>query len=195
MKRIAIAFAIVGGVTCLYVVWRELASSNPRLMELGNLVVPTLTLIVLVWYAYDTNAIARATNERWSREGVLATSYSISMPGASVGDAGRTEFQLSNSSSLVVRAVVNLNLKVYGQPVSAGALYDGSETWLIYPNQVSQGVFEVDRLLRQQGKNVETMRAEVTEENRKRQLVMRLELTFTDEFGVSRVLPPRPHYF
>ena len=50
-------------------------------------------------------------------------------------------------------------------------------------------------LLKQQGKNVAAMRAEVSEENRKRQLTMVLELTFWDEFGVTRTLPPRGHYF
>jgi len=39
------------------------------------------------------------------------------------------------------------------------------------------------------------MRSEVSEQNRKRQLTMVLNLTFWDEFGVTRNLPPRPYYF
>ena len=195
MRTIAIAFAILGAAICAFVAWRELASVQPRLIELGNLVVLTMTLVVLVWYAYDTNAIARGTRDRWAREGILGTTYNLTMPGASVGDAGRTTFQLHNGSPLVVRARVNFNFRVYGQPVTAGALYDGRENWLVFPYQQSQGWFEVESLLSQQGRNVAGMQVEVSEENRKRQLTMVLELTFSDEFGVNRTLPPRPHYF
>lgn len=195
MKSVAITFAILGAAICAYVALRELASPQPRLIELGNFVVLTITLVVLVWYAYDTNSIARVTRDRWTREGILATTYELAMPGASVGDSARTTFKLHNSSPLVVRAKVNFNLEVYGQPVTAGALYDGRENWLLFPHQQSQGWFEVESLLKQQGKNVAAMQAEVSEENRKRQLSMVLELTFWDEFGVTRTLPPRPHYF
>jgi len=74
-------------------------------------------------------------------------------------------------------------------------LYSGEENWLLYPHQGSQGWFEVESLLQQQGKNVKAMQTEIREENRKRQLTMILELTFWDEFGATRTLPPRPHYF
>jgi hypothetical protein len=195
MKPISIIFALLGAAICAFVAWRELASAQPRLIELGNLLVLTMTLVVLVWYAYDTNSIARVTRDRWMREGILATTYGLGMPGASVGDSGHTTFQLHNGSPLVVRAKVNFNFKVYGQPVTAGALYDGRENWLLFPHQQSQGWFEVETLLRQQGKNVPAMLAEVREENRKRQLTMVLELSFWDEFGATRALPPRPHYF
>lgn len=195
MKQIAIVFALLGAAICGFVAWRELVSPAPRLIELASLVILTMTLIVLVWYAYDTNLISRITSERWTKEGILATTYSISLPGASVGDSGRTVFQLTNGSTLVVRANVRFNLKVYGQPVSAGSLYDGSENWLLYPHQQSQGVFEIDRLLQQQGKTVSTMRAELTDACRMNQLTMVLELTYTDEFSATRTLPPRQHYF
>jgi uncharacterized membrane protein YeaQ/YmgE (transglycosylase-associated protein family) len=195
MKIISIAFAILGAAICAFVVRHELASTQPRLIELGNLLVLTMTLVVLVWYAYDTNSIARVTRDRWTREGILATTYSLGMLGASVGDSGHTTFQLHNGSPLVVRAKVNFNFKVYGHPVVAGALYEGKENWLLFPHQQSQGWFEVESLLKQQGKNVAAMQAEVSEENRKRQLTMVLELTFWDELGATRALPPRPHYF
>jgi len=95
-----------------------------------------MTLIVLVWYAYDTNTIARVTSDRWTREGVLATTYGLAMPGTSVGDVGHTGFQLHNGSPLVVRAKVNFNFKVYGQPVKThpprvGAIERGRDA-LVY---------------------------------------------------------------
>lgn len=195
MRRIAIVFGVIGFAVCAFAAWRELTSSQPRLMELANLVVLTLTLSVLVWYAYDTNSIARITRERWEREGVLATTYGLGMPNPTAGDSGHTTFQLTNASHLVVRAMVNFNFKVYGNAVTAGALYDGKEHWVIYPQQMSQGWFKVESLLKQQGRTVAAMQAEVSEENRKRQLTALLELRFWDELGATRTLPPRPHYF
>ena len=88
-----------------------------------------LTLIVLVWYAYDTNSIARVTRERWMREGVLGTTYSMELVGQK-GEPGRTLFRIHNPSTLVVRARVACNFRIYGEPVGADPLYDGKETWL-----------------------------------------------------------------
>src|SRR5215813_11023232 len=68
MKQIAIGFAVLGVAICAVVAWHELASTQPRILELGQLLVVTLTLVVLVWYAYDTNSIARITQDRWIRE-------------------------------------------------------------------------------------------------------------------------------
>jgi hypothetical protein len=195
MKGIAIAFGLIAAVICAFVTWRELSSALPRLLELGSLLVLAMTLVVLVVYAYDTNSIARITRDRWLREGILATTYNLDMRGSIAGDAGRTLVQLNNASPLVVRANVNFNFKVYGQPVTWGPLYDGRDSWVLFPQQLSQGWFEVEGLLKQQWKTVGQMQHELSEENRKRQLTMVLDLTFSDEFGVKRKLPPRPHYF
>lgn len=138
MKRPAISFAVFAALICAPGVWSELRAPSPRPVELSSLVILTVTLIVLVWYAYDTNQIARATSDRWLREGVLSTAYNLAMPGASVGDVGRILVQIANGSPLVVKARINFNFRVYGQPVSAGSLCDGQEPWLLYPNQMSQ---------------------------------------------------------
>lgn len=81
MKAIAIIFAVAGSAICVWVASRELASPDPDIVQLGSLAVITLTLVVLVWYAYDTNTIARVTRDRWVREGTLATAYDLTMPG------------------------------------------------------------------------------------------------------------------
>jgi hypothetical protein len=149
---------------------------------------------VLVWYAYDTNVIARVTKERWMREGVLSTAYSLQLVGEK-GSAGRTLVQLNNPSTLIIRAKVAFNFQVYGGQVTAGSLYDGNEVWLLFPQQMSQGWFEIETLLQMKGKTVATVISECTPANRKEQLSMRLELEFWDELGVRRKLPPRQHYF
>jgi len=176
------------------VIWRASAAPDTTALELGNFIVLALTLVVLVWYAYDTNSIARITRDRWVREGVLTTTYSMELVGDK-GQAGRTLIRIHNPSTLVVRANVNFNFRVYGEPVESKTLYDGKELWLIFPQQVSQGWFEIESLLQRKGKNVAAMIAECSPANREQQLTARLELEFSDELGGKRKLPPRPHYF
>jgi len=194
MKKIAIAFAVTVLLVAGFVTWKAWCTKDTDIVAIGNFLVLTLTLIVLVWYAYDTNAIAKVTQERWLREGVLSTTYSLQLHGEK-GQAGRTLVQLHNPSTLLVRAKINFNFRVYGEPVSAGALYDGGDVWLLFPQQMSQGWFEIESLLQKKGKSVTTMIAECTSANHEDQLTMMLELEFWDELGARRKLPARRHYF
>jgi len=194
MKKIAIAFAVIVLLIATFVTWKAWCSQDINILAIGNFIVLCLTLIVLVWYAYDTNAIARVTKERWMREGVLSTTYSLPLVGEK-GQAGRTLVQLNNPSTLIVRAKVAFNFRIYGEPVTAGPLYDGNDVWLLFPQQISQGWFEIESLLQKKGNTVAALIAECTPANRKEQLTMRLELEFWDELGARRKLPPRRHYF
>jgi hypothetical protein len=192
MKQVAIAFALCVFAVTAVVIWREWPTKDA--LALGNFVMLALTLIVLVWYAYDTNSIARVTRERWTRESVPSTTYSMQLVGDK-GEVGRTLFRIHNLSTVEVRATVACNFQVYGELVSAGPAYDGADTWLVFPQQTVQGWFEIESLLQKKGRSVVAMMAESTPVNRKSQLTMLLELTFWDEFGVRRRLPMRPHYF
>lgn len=194
MKKIVIAFAVAVLLIAGFVTWKAWCSKDAEILTIGNFLVLTLTLIVLVWYAYDTNVIARVTQQRWQREGVLSTTYSLQLLGEK-GQAGRTLVQLHNPSTLLIRARINFNFRVYGEPVSAGPLYDGKEVWLLFPQQMSQGWFEVESLLQKKGKSVAKMIAECTPANREDQLTMMLELEFWDELEARRKLPARRHYF
>jgi hypothetical protein len=194
VKILAIGFAACTLAIVAIVTWSAWGSKDASPLALGTFVVLALTLIVLVWYAYDTNSIARVTRERWSREGVLSTTYGMQLTGEK-GQAGRTLFQLHNPSSLIVRARVACNFRVYGESIKAGPVYDGEDVWLLFPQQVSQGWFEIDTLLQAKGKTVTAMLAERTPGNSKTQLTMVLDLEFWDELGARRKLPPRPHYF
>src|SRR5262245_51201063 len=79
--------------------------------------------------------VERVTRERWMREGVLSTTYSMDLIGDK-GQAGRTLFRLHNPSTLVVRAKVKCNFRIYDQPTTAGGAYDGTDTWLVFPQQI-----------------------------------------------------------
>ena len=195
MKNVAVAFGVLGAVICAFVIWHELKTPDPQIADLGTLVVLTLTLIVLVWYAYDTNSIAQITHQRWAREAVLATNFELLNPDPSAGDSGRSIVRFHNRSSLVVHAIANFNFKVYGKPVTAGDLYDGNADWLIFPYQQLERSFEIESLLKQQASTMALIRSEASEENRTLQLTMALNLRFWDELGAERTLPPRRAYF
>jgi hypothetical protein len=194
IKILASGFAGTVAIVVAIVVWQAGRSPDANVLSIGSFVILGLTLIVLVCYAYDTNSMARVTLERWMRDGVLSTTYSMELVGQK-GQAGRTLFRIHNPSTLVVRARVGCNFRVYGDPVGADPLYDGKETWLVFPQQTSQGWFEIDSLLQKKGKSVAAMIGESTVVNRREQLTMVLELEFWDELGAKRKLPGRPHYF
>lgn len=194
MKKVAVGFAVCVFAIATVVTWSAWSSKDANALNIGNFVLLALTLIVLVWYAYDTNSIARVTRERWMREGVLSTTYGMELIGDK-GQPGRTLFRIHNPSTLIVRARVTCNFRLYGDPIKADPIYDGKDTWLVFPQQVSQGWFEVDSLLQKKGKGVAAMIAECTPANRKDQFTMVLELEFWDELGARRKLPARSHYF
>jgi hypothetical protein len=195
MKTVAIGFAVIVVVITTVVSVHALRSENPNFLNIGGFVVLALTLVVLIWYAYDTNSIARVTRERWLREGVLGTTYEMTLASKKKDQEGRTLFRIRNPSTLIVRAKVACNFRVYGDPVTYGPAYDGRDVWLLFPQQVSQGWFAIEAVVQQKGKNVAAMIAESTPENRTTQLSMLLELEFWDELGARRKLPSRPHYF
>lgn len=194
MKAVSIGFVALVLVLAAVVSWKSWGAPETTALELGSFIVLAFTLIVLTWYAYDTNSIARITRDRWMREGVLATTYSIELVGEK-GQAGRTLVRIHNPSTPVVRAKVNFNFRVYGESVELKPLYDGNETWLIFPQQLSQGWFEVEDIVQRKGKTVTAMIAERTPVNREDRLSAILELEFSDELGAKRKLPARPHYF
>jgi hypothetical protein len=192
--KIPLVFALAVSGVLVYVVWHSLCAGQRDLLDIGTFIVLALTLITLVKYAYDTNSIARVTRYRWKRESVLNATYEMEVIGAQ-GGPGRTLFRIHNPSKLVVRAKVRCNFRLYGDRVDDNPAFDGSETWYVFPQQTSQGWFEIDPLLQKKGKTVAQMIAEMTAGNRATQLTMDLQIEFRDELGQSRILPSRSHHF
>jgi hypothetical protein len=194
MKNIAIGFAVIVVAFSVYVVWNSFPSTKHDLLEIANFLILAFTLIVLVVYAYDTNSIARVTRDRWKREGVLTTTYEMLLTG-NKGEPGRTLFRIHNPSTLLVKARVVCKFRLYGQSIESAPAYSGKEIWGLFPQQISQGWFEIDTLLQQKGKTVAAMISEHTQANATTQFTMDLELHFRDELGEERSLPSRGHYF
>lgn len=196
MKWVAVTFSVCVTLVIAYVLWISWPWTSNNHIGLATFVVTSLSLIVLTWYAYDNNSIARITQERWKREGLLGTSYSMELVGTKDKPGeGRTLFRLRNASPLVVRAKVNCNFRIYGEPVEAGPPYTGKDLWVLFPQQLSQGWFSIEDLLKLKGKSIAGMITESNPQNREKQFTMLLELQFSDEFGQERVLPGRSQYF
>jgi hypothetical protein len=178
----------------IVVVSHSMLSGKHDLIEISTFVILALTLVALVIYAWDTNSIARVAREQWERATVLNTAYEMNIADKK-GDPGVTTFRIHNPSTLVVRAKVRCHFQVYGDRVDYHPAYNGGETWYLFPQQISQGWFAIERLLQKKGKTIAQIMAERTEGNKEEQLTMDLELEFRDERGIRRVLPSRHHYF
>jgi len=81
IKILASGFAGTVAIVVATVVWQAGRSPDANVLSIGSFVILGLTLIVLVCYAYDTNSMARVTRERWMRDGVLSTTYSMELVG------------------------------------------------------------------------------------------------------------------
>jgi hypothetical protein len=168
---------------------------DESILSIATFVVLTLTLIALIIYAYDTNLIASMARARWEREHILESYYSMTIVPRKDNDRGRTIFLVGNPSTLMFRAKVWCNLQLYGQPVEINDDYNGQNTWYIFPQQISQGWFEIADILAKKGKTIEEIINETTEANYGKQLTMDLEIEFRNELEIRRRLPLRRNYF
>ena len=168
---------------------------DENILSIATFVILTLTLIALIIYAYDTNLIASMARARWERENILQSYYSMAIVPKDDNDRGRTLFLIGNPSTLMLRAKVWCHLQLYGQSVEIGDDYNGQNTWYIFPQQISQGWFEISDILAKKGKTIEAMIDEVTDANDSKQLTMDLEIEFRNELEIQRRLPLRRHYF
>lgn len=162
----------------------------------ASFLILTFTLIALVFYAYHTFSIASVNKAKWERESIARATYSMEMATQRDRFRDRTLFRLTNLSDVVVRAKVQCNFRIYGdRVVSAHDEFEGKSIWIIFPQQMSQGWFELSPLLTKKGKMVDQMIEETSVDNEKEQLTMDLEIEFRDELGNIRTLPSRKHYF
>ena len=95
----------------------------------------------------------------------------------------------------MVRAKVWADFKVYEHSVDPGDPYNGTNTWILFPQQMNQGWCTIEDLLAKQGKTILQMTNEYSDQNRLVQLTCDLRIEFRDEHNNSRKLPSRRHYF
>jgi len=158
----------------------------------ATLVAITLTLITLIFYTASTHSIAFLDKSRWELENICKAFYYMK-PNEDNEDS--ILFGIRNESILVMRAKVNCNFNIYGEEVEYSNDYNGRNTWYIFPHQISQGHFEISKLLSKKRKTVPNMIEERDDTNREKQLTMELEIKFRDEYKRERKLPSRIHFF
>ena len=188
---VTVGVIIIG--SCAIVAF-SIAAPGVKLLDIGTFAVITMTLIALVFYANDTNRLAKITQSKWERETLLGATYEM-FGQNNRGGPGIVSFRLNNPSTLIIRAKVWAEFRVYGITVDPGAPYNGTDTWILFPNQISQGWYSIANLLTQQGKSVAQMQTECSAQNSTTQLTLDLTIEFRDERGNTRKLPTRRHYF
>ncbi len=124
-------------------------------IKTANFAILTLTLIALVFYAYQTFLIASVNKAKWERESILRATYSMEMAAQRDRFRDRTLFKLSNFSDVVVRAKVKCNFRIYGDQVESDHdEFEGNSIWTIFPYQINQGWFELTPLLAKKGRGL-----------------------------------------
>ena len=184
----------VVGVSTLAVTVYTLWTGTSQLLGVANLIILAITVIALLVYAYDTHTIATVSKKQWERSSILGATYEMQPIQTDSGDV-RTMFRLHNPSTLLVKAKVRCNFWIYGEPVDSNPDFNGENTWYAFPQQISQGWFDIGPLLAKKGKTIQTIIGEKKPENRAHQLTMDLEIYFRDEEGNNRSLPLRQHFF
>lgn len=164
-----------------------------NVIGIGTFIVLSLTLIALVVYAYDTHIIANYSKLTWERASILNTTYLMEY----IKDSkkGRTVFKIINPSSLMIKARITCEFEVYGKNVEYSDDFNGKNIWYVFPQQTSQGWFEIETLLKKQKKSINEMRDEYSDKKRDKQMTMELNIEFRDEENRTRKLPSRKHYF
>jgi hypothetical protein len=82
-----------------------------RLIDLGTFAVLATTLVALVFYASDTNRLARITQSKWERDTILDATYEM-VGSNDKATPGRILFRLHNPSRLIIRAKVWAEFRV-----------------------------------------------------------------------------------
>ena len=194
MKKILLLNLLLILIAGVVLYW-SFSNSQINIIEKGTFMVLTITLVALICYAYDTNRMTNIAQLKWEQENILKATYY--MEGTNdKGGAGRILFGINNSqSTLMLRAKIKCNFKVYNVPVEYSDDFNGVDTWYVFPQQISQGWYEIEPMLKKNGKTIEDMCQEYSENNRKQQLTMDLEIVFRDELKKERILALRRHYF
>lgn len=195
-NKLPIIASIVIGiivVVCLVLAFKSDLSAD--YVQVGTLVLLAGTLVGLVIYANDTNRMTKIQEDRWEAETIPVLYYGIKLINSQ--DRSRWFFSLTNPSpKYFIEAWVNLNLKVYGEAVEYGDDYNGTNKWILFPNQISNGWFSIDGILGKKGKSFSQMKEKRTNDNVREQLTMDLECKLRcKETGKSRDVPRRRHYF
>jgi len=174
---------------------------DDQILTVGQLIILAYTLISIIKYTSDTHKytsdthrIANVTEQKWESELMPKLMYEIWI-NKPENQSDTVNFQLINPTDYLIDVVVNCNFKINGESVIYAGAYDGTETWTLFPHQISRGYFSIDLLLNQKNMTRSKMIEERNDSNESEQLTMDLEFSFKNEMGRERTYPKRRHHF
>ena len=189
---VLIGFIALVTIICL---WFNDPNKGDSPLLVGQLIVLSITVMVLIKYAYDTYVIARSTVERGEQDLKPLVGWEI-VPGDPEKRNTTIPFRLINTTAYFIDALVFANFKVYGEKVNHGPDFDGSNVWEVFPKNLSQQFIYIDTLLSSKGKNIDNMIAEQNDGNKYEQLTLELRLELTNvDTGRERITPIRKYWF
>jgi hypothetical protein len=184
---------VILAVACSCVVFAFVYKGDKPILEAGQLIVLSLTVVFIILYVRDTNRIANAEEEKWETELEPRVSYHLSSFEED-GDVHVT-FQLINLTNFHVEVRVNCNFKIYGQAAKFSGAYDGTEVWPLAHYQEPKGLFRLTKLLETKQKTIEQMRSERNGTNASEQLTADITIEAESETGRARKYLPRRYHF
>jgi hypothetical protein len=138
MKYIFILFIIL----ILFLIF--LCYLIPEYLGLCNFIVLSITLLVLIRYAFDTYNIAKINYKMWEQGAFLGVTYNINF----IENNCRTIIRIINTSNLSITATVNCNLKINDIEIQSYPQFDGTRKWKIQPMESVQEWFELEDLFK-----------------------------------------------
>jgi hypothetical protein len=109
-----------------------------------NFIVLSITLLVLIRYAFDTYNIAKINYKMWEQGAFLGVTYNINF----IENNCRTIIRIINTSNLSITATVNCNLKINDIEIQSYPQFDGTRKWKIQPMESVQEWFELEDLFK-----------------------------------------------
>lgn len=158
--------------------------------KLGNLIVLSITLIVIMIYTYDTNRIANIQQKIYFTPQVVHE-VSATEKRNNVFDIG---FDLFNLSHFYVKAYAIIELKCFNKElIINNSVYYGKRPWNIPPNSRIHGHFKLDNnLLKQADMTASNLRKQ---KNNPKALTLKVNIECTSTHDISMKTPQIKYHF
>ena len=159
-------------------------------VSIGTLIILSLTLLVLIQYAYDTNRVANITRDFNLTPNVMLKLSSTLLTNKEY-DIG---FDLLNQSSFYVKAFVNVELKCYNDSINiSNDVYYGKRPWILPPNAFVHGHFHLnDNLLKPSNRTIAELKQKGEDINA---LSMKVKINCTSIHNIDLKIPEIKYHF
>ncbi len=177
-SAILVAISLVGLLA-------DLSSPAPRWLGRISQLAGIATLIVLIFYAYDTHLIAI---ESW----IPSAAFSLDRGEDGVG----VHFHIVNHSKKALRCWCNLHITINGKPAELGGFYSGESHVDLQPLGGFRGVFFVHKILEKAGLDMPPIYEQHKSEYGSGYLRLDVEFSYSEWGKEERIISPvEPYYY